>query len=307
MSILVLATTPFVEVQLAALRRLAPDEAIETDASAPSQDVEAILAIRLPAGLAERLPRLRFVAAPGAGIDGIEAASIPDGIPITRANDPVQGTRMAQHVSLAVLRWHREAARHAQQQRERRWVRIPSAGEREWTIGLMGYGTLGRAVAHSLATLGYPLRSWTRTPHASGGVDNFAGNESLGEFLSGTRVLVCLLPLTDATRGLLSARAFDALPRGAYVVNVSRGAIVDESALVASIERGHLAGAALDVFAEEPLPAASPLWRDERIIVTPHVAAAPDPQEAARDFLDNLARARRGEPLHHVVDRSRGY
>jgi glyoxylate/hydroxypyruvate reductase A len=120
-------------------------------------------------------------------------------------------------------------------------------------------------------------------------------------------VLVCLLPLTNETRGLVGPRVLAALPMDAYIVNASRGAIVDEEAVASAIASGRLAGASLDVFAREPLPRESPLWTDTRILVTPHVAATPDPVRAARQLLDNLARARRGEPLLHLVDRSRGY
>jgi len=309
MSILVHVTSPFLAAQLHALRRLAPHESIrsDTDPAAPD-DVEVVLAFRLPPGAANRHPRLRFVACAGAGVDELVAsAALPEQIPVTRPHDPAQAARMAQHVSLAVLQWHRGLSRHRRQQHERRWHREASEPERAWTVGLMGFGVLGRAVSRSLATFGYPLRSWTRTRHDAPGVESYAGDAELAAFAAGTRVLVCLLPLTPSTRNLASGPLLRALPRGAYVVNVSRGAIVDEHALLAAVRDGHVAGAALDVFAEEPLPAASPLWTDERILVTPHVAAMPDPDVAARQLLDNLSRARRGEPLLHTIDRSRGY
>ena len=129
----------------------------------------------------------------------------------------------------------------------------------------------------------------------------------LHAFLAGTRVLVCALPLTRETRGLLGDEALSVLPRGAHVVNVSRGGIVDENALLDAVARGHLAGAALDVFGREPLPSDHALWAERRIRVTPHIAATPDAETAARQILDNLARARRGEPLRNAVDRERGY
>jgi glyoxylate/hydroxypyruvate reductase A len=162
-------------------------------------------------------------------------------------------------------------------------------------------------VAATLRTLGYPLRAWTRTPHQETDIECFAGESGLAPFLAGTRVLVCLLPLTSRTRGLLSAPRLGQLPRGAYLVTVARGAIVVERDLVAALDAGHLAGAALDVHAHEPLPADSPLWANGRILLTPHIAAMPRADTAARQLLDNLGRARRGEPLQHTVDRARGY
>jgi D-3-phosphoglycerate dehydrogenase/glyoxylate/hydroxypyruvate reductase A len=308
MSILVLATSPIVEAQLAALRRLAPEEVIETDPDrADATAVETILAFRLPAGLVERFPNLRFLAGAGAGVDDLLATPLPARLAVTRANDPAQAVRMAQYVALVVLRWHRDLARYEAQQRRAEWSRSPAETEQAWTVGLMGLGTQGRAVARALVALGYPVRAWTRTPREHPGVTCFATDASLGAFAAGTRVLVCLLPLTPRTRGLLAAPLFAQLPRGAYVVNVARGALLDKADLLAALAAGQLAGAALDVYAREPLAPDDPLWRDGRILATPHIAAIPDPDTAMRQLLDNLALARRGEPLRNLVDRQRGY
>lgn len=308
MSILVLPTSPIVEAQLAALRRLAPHETIETDAAgADAAAVEVLFAYQLPPGVAERFPNLRFIAGAGAGVDELLANALPRTIALTRCTDPAQAIRMAQYVALAVLRWHRELPRLEDQQRERAWMRRTLEPESSWPVGLMGFGVLGRAVAAALRALGYPVRTWTRTPHPTPDVSAYVGASGLGPFLADTRVLVCLLPLTADTRGLLAAPLFARLPRGAYVINVARGALLDETDLVAALDAGHLAGAALDVYAREPLPPASPLWTHGRILATPHIAAIADPETAARHLLDNLARARRGEPLFDVVDRERGY
>ena len=309
MAILVLSTSRLVAAQLDALRRLAPLEIILTDPdSAVTDDVEAILAFKLPRGLAARFPRLRFVAGAGAGVDELLAGDeVPAHVPVTRAVDPMQGVRMAQYVAAVLLRWHRELDRYQEQQRDRRWERHLPEPEERWTVGLMGYGVLGRAVAATLRGLGYPVRAWTRSPHPAPDVALFSGSEVLPAFLAGTRVLVCMLPLTDATRRLVDDRVLAALPAGAYVVHASRGAVLDEAALLRALAAGHVAGAALDVFATEPLPAQSALWSDGRILLTPHVAAAPRPDFIARQLLANLERARHGQPLEHVVDRRRGY
>jgi phosphoglycerate dehydrogenase-like enzyme len=308
MSILVLNTSPIVEAQLAALRRLAPHERIDTDPDRiDPAAVETILAFRLPDGLVARFPNLRFLAAAGAGVDEVLGTPLPAHLPVTRANDPAQAVRMAQYVALAVLRWHRELPRYETQQVRREWTRRAADHEREWSVGLMGFGAQGQAVARALVALGYPVRAWTRTPREHADVQCFSGESGLPPFLAGTRVLVCLLPLTAQTRGLLALPLFERLPRGAYVMNVARGALLDERDLLAALASGHLAGAALDVYAREPLPRDDPLWQDGRILATPHIAAIPDPGTAARQLLDNLERARRGEPLRDVVDRERGY
>lgn len=309
MAVLVLATSPFVEQQRAALASLAPDERIYTDpGSAPPADVEALLAFRLAPGIASRFPALRFIACAGAGVDDLLATpDVPRHIPIVRAVDPLQGRRMAQYVALMVLRFHRDLPRLEAQHRDARWQRFAPGPEEDCAIGVMGHGSLGAPIVGVLAGLGYPVAVWTRTPRRIEGAESFAAAAGLVPFLARSRVLVCALPLTSATVGLLAARAFAALPRGAYVINVSRGAVLREADLVAAVDGGHLAGAALDVFETEPLPAASPLWRHAKILCTPHVAAVPRADVAARQFLDNLRRARSGQPLVNVVDRDRGY
>ena len=308
MAILVLSTSSFVAAQLDALRRLAPLEIILTDpATVVVEDVEAIVAYKLPPGLAPRLPNLRFVASAGAGVDELLGGDLPAHVPVTRAVDPMQGVRMAQYVAAMVLHWHRDIARYQEQQRAARWERHVPEPEERWTVGLLGFGVLGRAVASTLRGLGYPVRAWTRTPHPAPDVALVAGADALPAFLAGTRVLVCLLPLTDATRGLVDDAMLALLPQGAYLVHVSRGPVLDEAALLRALASGHLAGAAVDVYATEPLPPDSPVWREPRIVATPHVAAAPRPDFTVRQVLANLERARHGQPLEHVVDRRRGY
>ena len=306
MSILVAVTSRFLELQLAALRELAPQERFFTDPyGAVSDAVEVIVAYRLAAGIAPRFPGLRFVAAPGAGVDELLAGDIPQRVPIVRALDPTQGHRMAQYVALMVLRWQRALPRLEAQHRKGEWRRF--APDEERTVGVMGCGWIGSQVVATLRILGFPVVVWARSPRAIEGVECFAGATGLGAFLARSQALVCTVPLTPDTQGLLCAKTLALLPRGAYLVNVSRGGLLVEADLLAAIESGQIAGAALDVFATEPLPPDSPLWRREEILCTPHVAAAPRPDIVGRQVLENLRRARRGEPLLNAVDRNRGY
>ena len=309
MAILVLPTSAFVEHQLAALRALAPEETIHTDPeTAPADDVEAILAFKLAPNIAPRFPRLRFVGCAGAGADELLGAlDLPPHVTIVRAVDPLQGQRMAQYVTLMVLRLHRGLDQLEQQHREGRWKRSGPLPESGQAIGVMGYGSIGVPVVDVLVRLGFPVAVWTRTRREIKGAETFVGIDDLGPFLARSRVLVCALPLTGETRGLLAARTLAALPHGAHVINVSRGAVLCEADLLAAVDAGHLAGATLDVFETEPLPADSPLWRHSKILCTPHIAAAPRSEFAAAQFLDNLRRARIHAPLINVVDRGRGY
>ncbi len=309
MAILVLSTSAFVERQLAALRVLAPTETFFTDPdAAPAEEIEAMLAFRLAPGIASRFPNLRFIGCPGAGTDELLATpDLPRSVPVTRAVDPLQGTRMAQYVALMALRFYRDLPRWEAQQREARWHRPAPLPEREFAVGVMGYGSVGAPVVDVLARLGFPVLVWTRMPRVIANAECFAGTDGLAPFLARTRILVCALPLTPATRGVLDAASLAALPRDAYVVNVSRGAVLREDDLVAALDTGHLAGAALDVYATEPLPGSSPLWRHPKILCTPHIAAEPRAEVAAEQFIDNLQRARHDAPLVNVVDRARGY
>ena len=305
-SILVVVTSRFLELQLAALRALAPEERFVTDPDGAESDaVEAIVAYRLAAGIAPRFSALRFVASPGAGIDELLASGIPPRVPIVRVLDPTQGQRMAQYVALMVLRRQRALPRLEAQHRRAEWLRF-APGE-ECTVGVMGCGSIGSPVVVALRALGFPVVVWARSPRAIDGVESFAGATGLAAFLARSQVLVCALPLTPETEGLLCTKTLALLPRGAYLINVSRGGLLVEADLLAAVDRGQLAGAALDVFATEPLPPGSPLWRREEILCTPHLAAAPRPEVVGRQVLENLRRSRRGEPLLNVVDRSRGY
>ena len=305
-SVLVLVTSRYMEHQLAALRLLAPRERFDTDPDAARADeVEAIVAFRFAMGIAPRFPNLRLVASPGAGTDELlSAGDIPAHVPIVRAVDPLQGRRMAQYVGLMVLRQLRDLPRLEAQHRREEWRRFAS-GE-EGTIGLLGYGTVGAPVADALQRLGFPVIAWTRTPHREAGIEIATGVATLRSFLARCNVLVCTLPLTAETRGLLDAEALAALPRGAYLINVSRGALVDEDALLEALRAGRLAGAVLDVFSEEPLPADHPLWEAPNVTITPHVSGA------TLQFFDdlvveNVRRYLAGEPLLNPIDAERGY
>jgi phosphoglycerate dehydrogenase-like enzyme len=293
-----------------ALRETAPDLEVVTslDECDPGR-IDALFAFKLAPGVVPRLPNLKLVASVGAGADGLLATGeIPPDVWVTRVVEESLGQSMAQYVAYQVLRRFRGFDRYEAQERERQWQRHPIPDGRKHTVGIMGVGEIGGAVAQALLALGFRVTGWSRSGRGVEGMHAmFAGDAQLPEFLAQTDTLVCLLPFTAATRGVLDGALLRKLKPGAFVINAARGGILDEAALVDLVDAGHLAGAALDVFATEPLPADDPLWRHPRVTVTPHIAAQPTVQGAVAQFLDNLQRVRSGQPPLHAIDRQAGY
>jgi glyoxylate/hydroxypyruvate reductase len=269
--------------------------------------IDLALVWQPPPGELARYPNLRAILSLGAGIDGLLAQQgLPD-VPIARMVDPSLTRTMTEYVVLATLRHHRQFDHFEREQRATRWRYAfpPQAADRR--VGVMGLGVLGSAAAASLAAHGFPVAGWSRETRQLSGIESFAGRAGLPAFLARTDILVCLLPLTSDTAGILNAPTFGGLPRGAYLINVARGAHLVEADLIAALDSGQLAGATLDVFCEEPLPAGDPLWRHPKVLITPHVASYASPLTAAEGVAANIRRARAGQPLLHQVDRARGY
>lgn len=306
--VLMLLTSDFVKSRYEALRARAPDLQVVTEIAGPSDpDVTALFAFKLPAGIAPRLPNLRLAASVGAGADGIlSAPDLPAGVRVTRAVEPGLGISMAQFVSLQILRHFRSLPMMESQHAASEWKRLAVPDASQVTVGIMGLGSIGSVVADALVALGFKVIAWTRTPREAK-FPLYAGEQQKDAFLAQSNYLVCLLPFTPETKGSLDGASLRKLPGGSFLVNVARGGIVDEAALLTLVNEGHLSGAALDVFATEPLPADSLFWRHERILVTPHVAAQPTVGPVVDQFMENLQRLARGQPLLNEVDRSVGY
>jgi glyoxylate/hydroxypyruvate reductase A len=214
---------------------------------------------------------------------------------------------MVEYTTLATLALHRDWLTYAAQQREGRWqpVRTRVAGERR--VGVLGLGVLGEAVLTRLASFGFPCAGWSRSPRELDGIECFAGADTLPQFLARTDILICLLPLTAATRHILNRDLFAQLPRGAALINTGRGGHLQQDHLLEALESGQLGAAVLDVADPEPLAADHPLWHHPRVMLTPHVASMTQPDSAVEVVLENLRRHREGEPLIGLVDRARGY
>jgi glyoxylate/hydroxypyruvate reductase A len=260
------------------------------------------------AALLAQLAHVKAIFLAGAGVDALLkfGDALPD-VPIVRLGDAGMGVQMAEYVAHAVLRYFRRFDEYEKQARRGIWTPLPLPDKREFTIGVLGMGMLGSRVLETMGHFGFPLRGWSRTQKDVAGVSCFAGMDSLGEFLAGTRVLVCMLPLTPETTTLLDRARLSLLPKGAYLINVARGAHVAEPDLLTLIRSGHLAGATLDVFRNEPLPAPHPFWEEPRITMTPHISALTVRQDSVRQIAGKINALELGEPVADVVDRTLGY
>jgi glyoxylate/hydroxypyruvate reductase len=260
-----------------------------------------------PRDISSRFPNLKLLFSTGAGVDQFDLAALPPELSVVRMIEPGIVGGMIEYVTHAVLDLHRDMPAYRRAQQRRQWQPLPvkTAGERR--VGVLGLGSLGRAVLAQLRAFGFDCAGWSRSRYAFDDVQCFAGESELSRFLQRTQILVCLLPLTAQTRGFLNAELFARLPHGAALVHVGRGTQLVVPDLVAALDSGRIAEAVLDVTDPEPLPPEHPLWAHERVRITPHIASVTQPATAARAILDNLQRFARGEALVGLVDRQRGY
>lgn len=254
-----------------------------------------------------RFPNVEIVFSLGAGVDQFDLSSIPAHIPLVRMVEPLLTEGMVEYVTLAVLALHRNLVDYLGFQAECRWSQIdlvPAASRR---VGILGVGQLGEAAFRKLASFGFAMSGWSRSPRVIDGIACHAGAAALPEFLAGCDILVCLLPLTPETRGILNAKAFAMLPHGAALVNAGRGGHLVQEDLLAALETGRICAAILDVTDPEPLPADHAFWRHPRVLITPHIASMPRPETAIDFVLETIGRHEAGQPLRGLVDRTRGY
>lgn len=279
-----------------------------TDAYDPA-DIDYVLSFRPPPGLLARLTHLKAAFSMGAGVDGFLAGgAYPAHVPLFRFRDPTLTQEMAQYVLLYALMHHRGVAGLAEGQQLQQWRQgmLPRRTE-ETRVGILGLGVIGSYTAQSFARLGFAVSGWSQSHKSIAGVESYAGAAEREAFLRVSDILVCLLPLTADTRGILNAKAFAAMPEGALVMNVARGAHLVAEDLIAALDSGHLAGAVLDVFETEPLPQDSPLWSHPKVTVTPHVASISQPVVAADYVWAGIEALEQGITPDGQVDITRGY
>jgi glyoxylate/hydroxypyruvate reductase A len=255
-----------------------------------------------------RYPKLRLIVSMGAGVDHLlRPPGPPPGIPVARLVDRMLTSQMGEWVLLNVLRFHRQDPDYRRQQQDRVWRELAAPVTAGRRIGILGLGELGTHAAGLLRGLGFPVMGWSRRPQARAGVETFHGAEGLAAMVAQSDMLVCLLPLTAETRGIIDAALLARLPRGAFLINGARGAHLVDAALLDALASGQVAGAALDVFDPEPLPTDHPFWSHPAVVMTPHAASITIPESAAPQVVENIRRARDGLPLLNLVDFTAGY
>jgi glyoxylate/hydroxypyruvate reductase A len=291
------------------LRRLLPGIDIRTSFDdATAADIAYCISWKPQPGALRNLPNLKVVFSMGAGVDGIMAdTTFPRHIPLVRVVDDTLAQAMTEYVVFNVLYWHRRMHDFIGLQRESKWRQLPAPRAPFIRVGILGFGVLGQAAARALSALNYQLAGWSATPKKFDGVRTFHGNDQLQPFLVDTDILVCLLPLTPETCGILNAKTLAMLPKDACVINAARGGHVVEADLITALDSDHLRGASLDVFNTEPLPQTSPLWQHPKVVITAHSAAFTDPASFMGQVARTIRRIDGGLPPENTVDFARGY
>jgi len=291
------------------LRNLDPEIGIHIwpEAGTP-EEVEMALSWRHRPGEFLKYENLKCIASMGAGVDHILCdPNLPPNVAVTRVVDPSMAQSMVEYVVMTVLNHCRQTHEYYREQRRKEWKpKIPRTAD-NLCVGIMGLGHLGMNVALRLKQMGFSVVGWRRTEAAADSVTTFHGREGLRSFLAASNVLVCLIPLTPETRGILNRELFDQLPADAFVINVARGEHLVEDDLLAALDSGVLSGACLDVFCREPLDPGHPFWSHPRIVVTPHISSLTQPARVAPQIVENYHRMKTGRPLLHTVDPDRGY
>lgn len=276
-----------------------PNEASVTDRALVTH-----LACWVPPPDLGRYPNLHTVICVGAGTDHFPA--LPEGVALIRTIAPGIEAMVRDWVVMAALALHRDLPVYLDQAGRGEWHPYAARLASSRRVGIMGMGRIGRLVAATLAAHGFPVTGYSRSGQPVGGMRVY-GEAGLRDFLSQSDLLICLLPLTEATRGLMNDAFLAELPQGALLVHAGRGAQLDMAALRRALDAGRLAGAMLDVTDPEPLPAGHWAWRDPRVLITPHIGAFTDPAEGAAFALDVIRAGREGRPVPGLIDRARGY
>lgn len=270
--------------------------------------VEFALTWNYPHGLFREYPSVKTIMSMGAGVDHlVNDPLLPENINIVRIIDPTLSQDMFEFALAVIMNRLRMLTHFHENQRQKIWKRKRYQRISDVSIGVMGTGVIGNHIATQLHKTGFRVSGWSRTRGGSVPYNKFHGPFQLDDFLRNTDILICLLPLTPATEGILNRKNLETLPPGSWLINLGRGGHLVDGDLIELLDSNHLAGACLDVFREEPLPADHPFWSHPGINITPHIASLPHPSSVASQIIENYRRTLDNRPLINIADRKRGY
>ncbi len=276
--------------------------------SHPADSIDYALVWQPSAGALAGYPNLKIIFSVGAGLDHLKGVGVvPPNIPVVRMVEPGLTAGMVEYVVYHVLGFHRFMPRYAAQQQQRQWREFVQIPAEQRSVGILGLGELGAACAKRLMAFGFRVLGWSQNEKQIDGVKSYYGDSQLADMLGQSQILVCLLPLTERTAGILNQQNLQQLPKGAYLINAGRGGCQIAADVMAALDSGQLEGAALDVFDGEPLAHNDLLWNHPGVIITPHIASMTLPISSADAVYKNIRRYRNGEPLEHLANMQRGY
>lgn len=292
-----------------ALQAQLPDlKIVHASAIENPQEIAYALVWKPPARFFDRMNNLRLIVNLGAGVDSlVNREDLPKGIPITRITDPQMARMMAGYVLFSVLRHARDIPFFEQAQRLGKWAYRHPRSPDEITVSVLGLGQLGAKAAYELQRQGFKVLGWSRSPAQIEGVECHSGMDALDGVIGQADILVLMLPHTPQTVNLLNRERLEKMKSGAALVNVARGSLVDQTALIDLLKIGHIGAATLDVFEREPLPTGHPLWSMPNVLITPHLASVAIPSSSATQIAANIRCISAGMPPDNVIDPSRGY
>ena len=272
-------------------------------------EIKYVATWKHPHGILKKYPNLKAILSLGAGVDHILSdPDLPEDLPIVRLVDPKLTHEMCFHALHWVLHFHSDHFLYMKQQMDKKWQQQGSIQPEDRTVGIMGLGNIGRGIGDSIVNQGFKVLGWGANQKSSlVDIQYFFGDEQLGDFLEKTDILINVLPLTESTTNILRKHELQHLPRGAFIINMGRGGIVNETDLLSLLDEGHIAAAAMDVFEEEPLPANNRLWSHPSVYITPHIAGQSNPQSSAKTIAKNIRRIEDGKMPFPIYNITKGY
>jgi len=309
MSIVIIRQDDKIELWKNALQKAAPDIKIYSYLEEhPADEIEVALVWKHPIESLANYPNLKYTASSGAGVDFIfEDETTPKNLPITRVVDTMLASDMSEYVIAAIFSYIKGFYDYKINQTKSLWKPQQYHRIADFKVGILGLGALGTLLVKDLVKFGFQTQGWSNSRKEISGVRAFAGQDELLEFLATTQILVCLLPLTSETSGILNKELFSKLPKGTFLINAARGGHLVDKDLIEMLDNGHLSGATLDVFHQEPLSKEHPFWQHEKVHITPHYASVSDTASVVPQIIENYRRMQTGEELLNLVSTTKGY